>query len=249
MKFTKLIVRTTAVKIIGHIAKDIKNEIFTKIEQTLKICVIVDEASTISNKPVLIIFLKIEDCDVSPIIFFDLVELEGQGTEQIYASLLKSLHDGGFDNEYLRNNLNAFCSDDASVMLGRSPGVDTRLKNDYPIIILWHCLNHCLQLILDNSVNNIKQVNHFKIFMDKIYTIFHQSNKNQMQLFKISEMLGQQILNTGRVLGPRWAACSLRSALAVLRAYPALYKYFSSEAKHSGMVHVFATSISWRIWH
>ena len=50
-----------------------------------------------------------------------------------------------------------------------------------------------------------------------------------MQLFKISEMLGQQILkiHVGRVLGPRWAACSLRSALAVWRAYPALYKYFS----------------------
>ena len=56
-----------------------------------------------------------------------------------------------------------------------------------------------------------------------------------MQLFKISEMPGQQILKIVRVLGPRWAACSLRSALAVWRAYPALYKYFSSEAKHSGM--------------
>ena len=175
--------------------------------------------------------MKIEDCDVSPIIFFDLVELEGQGAEQIYASLLKSLHDGGFDNKYLTNNLIAFCSDGASVMLGRNSGVGTRLKNDYPNIILWHCLNYRLQLILDNSVNDIKQVNHFKIFMDKIYTTFHQSNKNQKQLFKISEMLGQQILK----IGPRWAACSLRSALAVWRAYPALYTYFSSEAKHSGM--------------
>jgi len=195
----------------------------------------VDEASTISNKPVLIIFLKIKDCDVSPIIFFDLIELEGQGAEQIYASLLKSLLDGGFDNEYLSNNLIAFCSDGASVMLGRNSGVGTRLKNDYPNIILWHCLNHHLELILNDSVNDIKQVNHFKIFMDKIYTIFYQSNKNQMQLFKISKMLGQQILKIGRVLGPRWGACCLRSALAVWRAYPTLYKYFSSEAKHSGM--------------
>ena len=161
--------------------------------------------------------------------------MEGQGAKQIYASLLKSLHDGGFDNEYLRNNLIAFCSDGASVMLGRNSGVDTRLKNDYPNIILWHFLNHRLQLILDNSVNDIKQVNHFKTFMNKIYTIFYQSNKNQMQLFKISEMLGQQILKIGKFLGPKWAACSLKSALAVWRAYVALYKYFSSEAKHSGM--------------
>jgi len=50
----------TAVKIVDRIAKDIKNELFTKInEKKLKICVIVDETSTISNKPILIIFLKI----------------------------------------------------------------------------------------------------------------------------------------------------------------------------------------------
>ena len=71
-------------------------------------------------------------------------------------SLLKSLHDGGFDNKYLRNNLIAFYSDGASVMLGRNSGVSTRPKNDYPNIILWHCLNHRLQLILDDSVNDIK---------------------------------------------------------------------------------------------
>ena len=88
--------------------------------------------------------------------------------------------------------------------VGRNSRVGTRLKNGYSNIILWHCLNHRLQIILDNSVNNIKQVNHLKISMDKIYTIFHQSNKNQMQVFKISEMLGQQILKIGRVLGTRW---------------------------------------------
>ena len=55
--------------------------------------------------------------------------------EQIYASMLKSLHDGDFDNEYLRKNLIAFCSDGASVMLDRNSGVGTRLKNDYPNIL------------------------------------------------------------------------------------------------------------------
>ena len=68
----------------------------------------------------------------------------------------------------MRNNLIAFCSDGASVMLGRNSGVGTRLKNDYPNIIVWHCLNHRVQHILDDSLNDIKQVNHFKIFMDKI---------------------------------------------------------------------------------
>ena len=71
--------------------------------------------------------------------------------------------------------------------------------------------------------------------MDKVYTIFHQSNKNQMQLFRILEELGLQLMKIGRALGPRWAACNLRYAHAMWHTYPSLYKYFSREAKHSGM--------------
>ena len=62
--------RKTAVKIVAHIAKDIRCQIFSKImKEGLKICVIVDQASPISCKPVLIIYVKVEDCEVSPTIF------------------------------------------------------------------------------------------------------------------------------------------------------------------------------------
>ena len=61
----------TAVKIVDRIAKEIKSEIFAKItEQNKKICIIIDEASTISSKSVLIIFVKIENEDFSPTIFW-----------------------------------------------------------------------------------------------------------------------------------------------------------------------------------
>ena len=172
------------------------------------------------------------------------MELDGQEAEEIHRSLMKSLHDAGFNTEYLRKNFIAFCSDWVSVLLGHNSGVGTRLRKDFPNIVTWHCLNHRLQLALDDSVNDINQVNHFKIFMNKIYTIFHQSNKNQMQLYKISEKLGLEILKIGRVLGPRWAACSLRSATAVWRAYPALYSFFSTEKNMQEWLPVFAIKIS-----
>ena len=46
-------------------------------------------------------------------------------------------------------------------MLGRSSRVGIRLRNDFPNIIIWNGLNHRLQLVLDDSVKEIKQVNHF----------------------------------------------------------------------------------------
>ena len=74
-------------------------------------------------------------------IFWDLVELGGQGAEEIYTSLLNSLHFVGMDREYLKNNLIGFCSDRSSAMRGRRSGVGIRLKNDFLDIIFFHSLN------------------------------------------------------------------------------------------------------------
>ena len=53
--------RKTAVKIVDHMAKDIRGQIFSTImKEDLKLCVIVDEASTISSNPVLIVYVKLK---------------------------------------------------------------------------------------------------------------------------------------------------------------------------------------------
>uniref|UniRef100_A0A2H6NIA6 DUF4371 domain-containing protein n=1 Tax=Micrurus carvalhoi TaxID=3147026 RepID=A0A2H6NIA6_9SAUR len=153
----------------------------------------------------------------------------------ICCSVIENLYKVGFNRNYLEKHLIGFCSDGASVMLGRKSGVSTRIAKEFPNIVIWHCLNHRLQLVLDDSIKEIMQVNHFKIFIDKVCTIFHQSNKNQIELAKISKQLVIEIMKIGSVLGPRWAACSLRSTLAVWRAYPALHHYFHSNEKYLGM--------------
>ena len=61
-----------------------------------------------------------------------------------------------------------------------------------------------------------------------------------MNIFRISEQLGLQIINIGRVLGPSWAACSLRSKTAVWRAYPALFEFFNNNKKFTGMAKRFS---------
>ncbi|XP_065650945.1 E3 SUMO-protein ligase KIAA1586-like [Hydra vulgaris] len=233
--------RHSASKIVEHIAQETKKELFISIiKNNLKICTVIDEASTISSKSTLIVFIKVESStvassEISPIIFVDVVELDAQDANTIFQSLLGVLLAVGFDTNYLKLNLIGFCSDGASVMLGCKSGVSVRIKEMFPNVIIWLCLNHRLQLVLDDSIKDIKQVNHFKVFMDKIYCIFHQSNKNQKELNDISQELSLDIIKIGRVLGPRWAACSLRSALAVWRSYPALYTLFSSNQKISGM--------------
>ncbi|XP_047123030.1 E3 SUMO-protein ligase KIAA1586-like [Hydra vulgaris] len=170
--------------------------------------------STISSKSTLIVFIKVESStvassEISPVVFVDIAELDAQDANTIFQSLLGLLLAVGFDTNDLKLNLIGYCSDGASVMLGCKSGVSVRIKEMFPNVIIWHCLNHRLQLVLDDSIKDIKQVNHFKVLMDKRYYIFHQSNKNQKELNDISQELSLDIIKIGRVLGTRWAACYL----------------------------------------
>ncbi|XP_055384099.1 E3 SUMO-protein ligase KIAA1586-like [Condylostylus longicornis] len=220
----KFIASTTKVfNTVYSLAK--RNRPFSDLEDEIELQVKNVESSTV------------ESSEISPIIFVDITELDAQDAKTIFESLLRVLLAVGFDMNYLKLNLIGFCSDGASVMLGSKSGVSARIKEIFPNVIIWHCLSHRLQLVLDDSINDIKQINHFKLFMDRIYSIFHQSNKNQKELNNISENLCLDIIKIVRVLGPRWASCSLRAALAVWRSYPALYEFFSSNSiqKFSGM--------------
>ncbi|XP_032074342.1 E3 SUMO-protein ligase KIAA1586-like [Thamnophis elegans] len=227
--------RKTVVKIVDFIAKAIKKEIFTKIvENNLNISLIIDKVSTISSKPVIIVFLKVEDSVTSPTIFVELIELEKQDADTICSAVMESLNNVGLAKNYLEKNLIGFCSDGTCGLLGIKSGVTTRIEKEFPNIIIWHGLNHRLHLGLDDLMKEIKLVNNFKIFIDKIHTIFHQSNKDQIEPTKISEQLGVELIKIGRVLEP-WAACTLRSILAVWHAFPVLEDYFYSNEKYLGM--------------
>ncbi|XP_034298582.1 E3 SUMO-protein ligase KIAA1586-like [Pantherophis guttatus] len=129
--------RPTIVKTVEYIANKIKTQMFTStIEQNLKICLIINEASTVSCKPVLIVFVKVEDSEDPPTIFVELVELKKQDAETICSAVFESLYKVGFTQDYLQKNLIAFCSDGASVMLGRKSGVSIRLAKEFPNIII-----------------------------------------------------------------------------------------------------------------
>ncbi|XP_043849145.1 E3 SUMO-protein ligase KIAA1586-like isoform X2 [Dromiciops gliroides] len=230
--------RYSATRIAEHIAKEIKMKMFKNIiEENAKICIIIDEVSTISKKSTLVIYLQcaVQSAPEPTMLFVALKELVSTTAECIFDTLLSTLDDCGFNDEYLKANLIAFCSDGANKILGRKSGVATKLLENFPKIIFWPCLNHRLQLSLDDSISEIKQVNHLKIFLDKMYSIYHQSNKNQTELATVAKELETEITEIGQVLGPKWAACSLRAATAIWRAYPTLYMHFSRSSSYSGL--------------
>ena len=101
----------------------------------------------------------------------DTCELDGQDAQSVKKSLIESLFKHGFTEAYLAKHLIALASDGASVMLGCKSAVGTLLK-DFSSIILWLCLNHRLELAVNDSINAVSGVNYIQAFFTNVYSAY-----------------------------------------------------------------------------
>uniref|UniRef100_A0A3P9I7V3 DUF4371 domain-containing protein n=1 Tax=Oryzias latipes TaxID=8090 RepID=A0A3P9I7V3_ORYLA len=189
--------KTVCVDIVDHVASQMKKEIMTKIIQNRsKITVLADESTNVGNKSTLIVFVK---------------------ASKNSNCLLKN----GFTMQLLQELLIGFCSDGASVMLGVKSGVGKLLKDDFPSIVLWHCLNHRLELAVDQALDKTGGTKDFQAFLDSLYSLYSQSPKNMRELSECAHNLHI------------WVASSWRAVNAVWQSYSALAQHFQ---KFSGLL-------------
>ncbi|KAJ8897990.1 hypothetical protein PR048_003350 [Dryococelus australis] len=242
--------RYSTVEITDHISKEIKSKIIRQIlEVSGKMLVNIDESTSLGATSTLIVYMKCEVSKELPpyFLFLDLIELLDQKSEIVFEHLLNCLKKHGFHDDYLKEHLVAFASDGASVMLGKNSGVAKKLVTNYTNIVLWHCMNHRLELTLSDAVEKVSGVNNLKIFMDKLYTLSNNSPKNQHQLAECAAQLDQQVKKIGKVLSTRWVASSFRTVSVVWHNFASLYNHFpalkfdkskspTDRAMHSGLI-------------
>jgi len=192
-----------------------------------KLCIIVDESTSISYKTMLVICPRAAIASNEEVItfFFDIVELQNTTAETIQTNIINNLSKYGLTSDYLQHNL-AFVSDGASNMLGRISVVGIKLQKLYPNIIVWHCCNHRLELAVSYTLKEVQGINNFQHFIEKLYTLYHQSPKNRNELSLCAASLEQRLLTIGKIFTIRWVASSERILKAVWNNYSALYEHF-----------------------
>ncbi len=223
--------RYSATQIIKHVANEMQSKIVSSIiASSSKLAVIIDEASSLSHKAVMTVSIKatVQEEESPEFIFLELVELENQRADGIVEGLLTCLTNAGFTEEWLLENWVAFVTDGASVMLGKKSGVATRLTLRFPMLFVWHCMNHRLELAVSDAVDEVNSVNHFKAFMHKLHSLYSMSNKNERELKDAAAEVGSQLLHIGRVLDVRWVASSFRTVHAVWTSLGALVQHFNN---------------------
>ena len=105
------------------------------------------------------------------------------------------------------------------------------MTKKYPNTILWHCLNHRLELSVSDAIKKENAINHFKIFFDKLYSLYSRSPKNQRELNECSSAVHEQVKKIGRLLDTRWVASSYRTVKSVWCSYESLCKHFETASQ------------------
>ena len=216
--------------IANHIcAEMLKTVCAAIVERKAKFAILVDESTTISKLATLIIYIRTSLHETDPeTLFLDIVELESTTAQAVVSALLSSLNSHGLSDNFIADNCVGLSTDGASVMLGKKAGVAKLLTDMYPNIIPWHCVAHRLELSVHDTVTEVSGTNNFKVFLDKLYSLYSMSPKNMNELRLCASELDVQFLRIGRVLDTRWVASSLRTVRAVYESFPALHSHFQA---------------------
>ena len=175
--------------LVTKFCDNIGNEMHAKIckiiiESGSKSSILIDEATSISKKSTLIVYVKVCFSKSLELITFSLylIELSKQNAECIYATLLQCLEVHRFSLDIISNRLIGFASDGASVMVGSHSGVAKKVQQAFPNVVLWHCFYHHLELAIGDAISEVSGINHFKILFYKLCHIYHSSAKNKQEL-------------------------------------------------------------------
>jgi Domain of unknown function (DUF4371) len=216
--------------ILTHIAQEMRKDLIDYIVQNdCVFAIMVDESTTVSQQQGLIVYIRTEFDGSAETYFLGLVHVEKCTAEQVYNVLLKLLIDVGLSLELLKRKLIAFCSDGASTMLGSQKGVATLIKNNInPNVRIFHCMAHRLELSVRDIAESVNAVSHFQIFLDSLYSFYSRSPKNQCEIKKNSDDLGEVFLSVGKIFDVRWSFSSFRAVRALWVNYPALIKHLEN---------------------
>lgn len=220
---------TVCTDIIDHIADEMKKRLISDIVLHKRpFSVLIDESTSLGKKSCLIIYIR--SCvgeSTEPLSFMlDIIDLRDTTAAGILDALLECLNKHGLTDTVLGQFWLGLGTDGASVMLGKRGGLCVQLKEKYPNLIAWHCFNHRLELAVHGATKACTEINHFKLFMEKLYSLYSMSPKNRRALEQCAAEVGSELLRIGRVLDVRWVASSHRAVKAVWTSYPALCAHF-----------------------
>ncbi|XP_035714900.1 zinc finger MYM-type protein 1 [Folsomia candida] len=139
-------------EMVDIISKNISRVIIKKTQNAREFSLIVDETTDVSTNEQVSICIRIVNDNLAPEEYFlGLYKTNSTTGESIFEVIQDVITRFGLDF----SNLPGQCYDGASNMSGKCIGVQSRIQNIEPRALYVHCMNHSLNLALQDTVKSI----------------------------------------------------------------------------------------------
>lgn len=166
------------------ISSVIQEAIFDEIKRCDFISLIVDESTDVTNNSQMTIVVRYVNSDEG--VFERFIKYENVSSNKD-ATTIASIILEFLKNHDLQEKIVAQSYDGAAVMSGKTSGVQAIVKNSFPDAIYIHCFAHRLSLVMQKSVQSIKQCAVFFKTLSGLSAFFTKSPKRSSALASVMD--------------------------------------------------------------
>ena len=183
---------------------------------SLYLSVLIDGATDVSSTEKELIYLKMLNDD------FD-VQTRLIGSKSVHhanaTGIMNTMLSACDDLDIaLTSKLVGFCSDGASVNMGRKSGIAQLLKADCPWLVVMHCLNHRLELAAKDAFKGTS-IDAVLTMLNTLHQLYDSSPKRWRDLQAVAEIMTEQVVRPKKANGTRWVQHKHRAVQALLQSY------------------------------
>lgn len=182
---------------ITKLAPYVKGKLVSKL-QVNKFSLIVDETTDVSTKKSIVLVVRFWDEIGIKDRFLDLVEVKNCTAEGLYETI-KTVLD---ENKIPYTNLVGFGADNCNVMMGQKGGVQAKLKQISPDLMVQGCVCHSAHLCASKACTKLP--NTIEQFARDVYAYFKNSSCRQDELQKCQIFKNENPHKMLRVSQTRW---------------------------------------------
>ncbi len=218
--------RASATEFVKYIAESAFSDMKDTFEASKFVSIMGDDSTDISATEQSMWFLRTCIAGNVSVKFLGCISLEKADAASILGGLQQIVSENT-DYEWpdFMQKVVACSTDGASVMLGRSTGVATRLKETQPDLIILHCLVHRLELGYKDASRSVKLYDKaINTLAMGLYYFYYRSPLNRTNLrraakFTESESSPAKVLFPTRVSGTRWVGHINRALDNIIKSY------------------------------
>jgi len=221
-------------KIILAISQVMTHDLLKEIKDSEYIGILVDESKDVSDKEILLLYIRYLDKKTfqSKEVFLNLFELEKTDASTIYSALKKYLID-----QNLWNKIKFLCTDGAKVMLSDKNGVAGKFKKDIPDLSSFHCLCHQEALALKHTYQHFPEFQNFNKTLFSVISYFDNSPKKLVILQTTQNNLEyENIYKLITAKEVRWNSF-FYATNRIRELYPAILETLQTISKGSFKIH------------